>query len=52
MMLIPFVVKQEGRTDRDHEIYSRLHLDRIIFIGRGSEVDRTASMPTSSGISL
>lgn len=33
MALIPFVVEQEGRTERVYDIYSRLLKDNIIFIG-------------------
>lgn len=34
-MLIPMVVEQTGRGERSYDIYSRLLLDRIIFIGSG-----------------
>lgn len=37
MTLIPFVVEQNGRTERAYDIYSRLLKDNIIFIG--SEID-------------
>jgi len=33
MTLIPFVVEQDGRTERAYDIYSRLLKDGIIFIG-------------------
>lgn len=33
MALIPFVVEQNGRTERAYDIYSRLLRDNIIFIG-------------------
>jgi ATP-dependent Clp protease protease subunit len=33
MTLIPFVVEQDGRTERAYDIYSRLLKDNIIFIG-------------------
>lgn len=33
MALIPFIVEQEGRSERAYDIYSRLLKDRIIFIG-------------------
>lgn len=33
MTLIPFVVEQDGRTERAYDIYSRLLKDSIIFIG-------------------
>jgi ATP-dependent Clp protease protease subunit len=33
MTLIPFVVEQDGRSERSYDIYSRLLRDSIIFIG-------------------
>ena len=33
VMLIPMVIEQSGRTERAYDIYSRLLVDRIIFIG-------------------
>jgi len=33
MMLIPFIVEQDGRGERAYDIYSRLLKDNIIFIG-------------------
>lgn len=33
MVLIPFVVEHDGRTERVYDIYSRLLKDNIIFIG-------------------
>jgi ATP-dependent Clp protease protease subunit len=33
MTLIPFVVEQDGRSERAYDIYSRLLKDHIIFIG-------------------
>jgi ATP-dependent Clp protease protease subunit len=33
MALIPFVVEQNGRTERAYDIYSRLLKDNIVFIG-------------------
>jgi ATP-dependent Clp protease protease subunit len=33
MTLIPFVVEQDGRSERAYDIYSRLLKDNIIFIG-------------------
>ena len=33
MTLIPFIVEQDGRTERAYDIYSRLLKDNIIFIG-------------------
>lgn len=37
MTLIPFIVEQDGKTERAYDIYSRLLKDSIIFIG--SEID-------------
>jgi ATP-dependent Clp protease protease subunit len=37
MTLIPFVVEQDGRSERAYDIYSRLLRDNIIFIG--TEID-------------
>jgi ATP-dependent Clp protease protease subunit len=43
MALIPFVVEQDGRSERAYDIYSRLLKDNIIFIG--SEInDEMANM--------
>lgn len=33
MSLIPFVVEQDGRTERSYDIYSRLLKDGIVFLG-------------------
>jgi len=33
MVLIPFVVEQDGRTERAYDIYSRLLKDKIVFLG-------------------
>ncbi len=33
MALIPFVVEQDGRTERAYDIYSRLLKDGIVFLG-------------------
>ncbi len=33
MTLIPFVVEQDGRSERAYDIYSRLLRDRIVFVG-------------------
>ncbi|MFQ6108716.1 MAG: ATP-dependent Clp protease proteolytic subunit [Candidatus Aminicenantales bacterium] len=33
MTLIPFIIEQDGRTERAYDIYSRLLKDNIIFIG-------------------
>src|SRR5207245_10972113 len=39
--LIPMVVEQTGRGERGYDIYSRLLVDRIVFLGM--PVDDTAS---------
>ncbi|HIL72885.1 MAG TPA: ATP-dependent Clp protease proteolytic subunit, partial [Verrucomicrobia bacterium] len=31
--LVPMVVEQTGRGERGYDIYSRLLVDRIVFIG-------------------
>ena len=33
MAYIPYVVEQTGRVERQHDIYSRLLMDRIVFLG-------------------
>ena len=33
MVLIPFIVEQDGKSERAYDIYSRLLKDNIIFIG-------------------
>jgi ATP-dependent Clp protease, protease subunit len=33
MTLIPFVVEQDGRTERSYDIYSRLLKDGVVFLG-------------------
>lgn len=33
MPYIPYVVEQTGRVERQHDIYSRLLMDRIVFLG-------------------
>lgn len=33
MALIPFIIEQDGKTERAYDIYSRLLKDNIIFIG-------------------
>ena len=38
-MLVPIVVEQTGRGERSYDIYSRLLIDRIIFIGSGINDD-------------
>ncbi|MBO4287624.1 MAG: ATP-dependent Clp endopeptidase proteolytic subunit ClpP [Kiritimatiellae bacterium] len=40
-MLVPVVVEQTGRGERSYDIYSRLLLDRIVFIG--SEINDAVS---------
>lgn len=46
MALIPFVVEQDGRSERAYDIYSRLLKDNIIFIG--SEInDEVANSVTA-----
>jgi len=40
-MLVPIVVEQTGRGERSYDIYSRLLLDRIVFIG--SEINDDVS---------
>ncbi|MBP5510590.1 MAG: ATP-dependent Clp endopeptidase proteolytic subunit ClpP [Kiritimatiellae bacterium] len=40
-MLVPIVVEQTGRGERSYDIYSRLLLDRIVFIG--SEINDAVS---------
>ena len=37
MSLIPIVIEQTGRTERAHDIYSRLLKDRIVFLGNPIE---------------
>ena len=46
MTLIPFVVEQDGRSERAYDIYSRLLKDSIVFIG--SEItDDLANLVTA-----
>jgi ATP-dependent Clp protease, protease subunit len=46
MTLIPFVVEQDGRSERAYDIYSRLLKDSIVFIG--SEItDELANLVTA-----
>ena len=33
MSLVPYVIEQTSRGERSYDIYSRLHKDRIIFLG-------------------
>jgi ATP-dependent Clp protease protease subunit len=33
MTFIPFVVEQDGRSERAYDIYSRLLKDHIVFLG-------------------
>ena len=39
--LVPMVVEQTGRGERGYDIYSRLLVDRIVFIG--TPIDDTIS---------
>ena len=39
MSLVPYVVEQTSRGERNYDIYSRLLKDRIIFLGE--EVNET-----------
>ena len=41
MSLVPYVVKQTSRGERNYDIYSRLLKDRIIFLGE--EVNETTA---------
>jgi ATP-dependent Clp protease protease subunit len=41
MTLIPFIVEQDGRSERAYDIFSRLLKDNIIFIG--SEINDSVS---------
>ncbi len=43
MNFVPYVIEQTGQGERSYDIYSRLLLDRIIFID-GEIDDRTASL--------
>ena len=43
MSLVPYVVEQTSRGERNYDIYSRLLKDRIIFLGEGVN-DVTASL--------
>ncbi len=43
MSLVPYVVEQTGRGERSYDIYSRLLLDRIIFLGEEVS-DNSASL--------
>ena len=42
-ILIPMVVDQQGRNERSYDIYSRLLIDRILFIGTPID-DRVANV--------
>jgi ATP-dependent Clp protease protease subunit len=44
MTLIPFVVEQDGRSERAYDIYSRLLKDHIIFIGTDINDDMANSV--------
>lgn len=37
MSLVPYVIEQTSRGERNYDIYSRLLKDRIIFLWRGSK---------------
>jgi ATP-dependent Clp protease protease subunit len=51
MTLIPFVVEQDGRSERAYDIYSRLLRDNIIFLG--SEItDELANLVTAQMLYL
>lgn len=58
MTLIPFIVEQEGKSERAYDIYSRLLKDNIIFIGAEiNDVELTKSNilligPTGTGKTL
>lgn len=41
MSLVPYVVEQTSRGERNYDIYSRLLKDRIIFLGE--EVNETTA---------
>ncbi|WP_192875496.1 ATP-dependent Clp protease proteolytic subunit, partial [Candidatus Similichlamydia epinepheli] len=43
MTLVPFVVEDTGRGERSMDIFSRLLMDRIVFIG-GPVNDQTANL--------
>ena len=40
MSLVPYVIEQTSRGERNYDIYSRLLKDRIIFLGE--EVNETS----------
>ena len=41
MSLVPYVIEQTSRGERNYDIYSRLLKDRIIFLGE--EVNETTA---------
>ena len=45
MSLVPYVIEQTSRGERNYDIYSRLLKDRIIFLGE--EVNDVYSQPCS-----
>src|SRR6266404_4974950 len=45
-MFIPYVVEQTGRGERAYDIYSRLLVDRIVFLG-GTVTDDIANVVTA-----
>ena len=46
MSLVPYVVEQTSRGERNYDIYSRLLKDRIIFLGEevNAEIEKMAGM--------
>ena len=44
MSLVPYVIEQTSRGERNYDIYSRLLKDRIIFLGE--EVNETTASLT------
>jgi ATP-dependent Clp protease protease subunit len=51
MALIPFVVEQDGRSERAYDIYSRLLKDNIVFLG--TEInDEAANLVTAQMLFL
>ncbi len=44
MSLVPYVVEQTSRGERNYDIYSRLLKDRIIFLGEEVNNETTASL--------
>ena len=50
MSLVPYVVEQTSRGERNYDIYSRLLKDRIIFLGE--EVNDVTRKPGGSTASV